>query len=102
MDLEKALDTTSNVLSVLAQIANTPGINMLPYVSVAATAITALNAAVQAGRNISPYVEAIVATYGDGKKVPTEAELTALDEKIAQLEVEIQKPLSLSEEGEPD
>jgi hypothetical protein len=102
MDWEKALDTTSNVLGVLAQIASAPGLSMIPYVNIAATAITALNAAVKAGRDIKPYVDAISGTFGDGKKIPTEAEVKALDDRISELEAEVQKPLPPPEEGEPD
>lgn len=102
MDWQKVLDTTSNVLGVLATIANTPGLNLIPYVNVAATAITALNAAVTAGRNIGPYVDAITSTFGADKRIPTEDEVNALDLKIAELEAEVQQPLPPAEEGEPD
>ena len=71
VDWDKILNTTSSVLDVLQTVASTPGINMIPYVSVAAGAITALNAAVKAGRDAKPYLDAIVSTFGDGKKVPT-------------------------------
>lgn len=102
VDWDKILNTTSSVLDVLQTVASTPGVNMIPYVSVAAGAITALNAAVKAGRDAKPYLDAIVGTFGDGSKVPTEAEVQALDEKITALEAEVQKPLPPAEEGEPD
>lgn len=102
MDWQKVLDTTSNVLGVLAQIANTPGLNLIPYVSVAASAITALNAAVTAGRNIGPYIDAITSTFGADKRIPTEEEVAALDQKITELEAAVQEPLPMAEEGEPD
>ena len=102
VDWDKILTTTSSVLDVLQTIANTPGINMIPYVSVAASAITALNAAVKAGREAKPYLDAIVGTFGKDGKVPTLAEIQALDQKIAELEAEVQKPLPPAEEGEPE
>lgn len=102
MDWDKILTTTTNVLDVLQTIANTPGINMLPYVNVAAGAITALNAAVKAGRDVKPYLDAITGTFGEGGKVPTVEEMMALDEKIAELEAEVQAPLPPAEEGEED
>ena len=102
VDWDKILTTTSNVLDVLQMIATTPGVNMIPYVSVAAGAITALNAAVKAGRDAKPYLDAIVGTFGEGGKVPTEEEIKALDDKIAALEAEVQKPLPPVEEGEPE
>lgn len=102
MDLDKILTTVNGVLTVLKTVADTPGINLLPYAAVASTAITALQAALNAGRNIAPYVDAIAGTFGDGSKVPTEAEVQALDLKIAELEADVQQPLPPAEEGEPD
>lgn len=100
--LDQVLTTVNGVLTVLKTVADTPGVNLLPYAAVASTAIGALQAALNAGRNIAPYVEAITNTFGDGKKIPTEAEVQALDLKIAELEAEVQKPLPPAEEGEPD
>lgn len=102
VDWEKILSTTSTVLGVLKTVANTPGVNMIPYVSVAAAAITALEAAVNAGREVKPYLDAISGTFGDGSKVPTVEEVQALDLKIAELEAKVQEPLPPAEEGEPD
>lgn len=102
MDLNQILTTVNGVLTVLKTVADTPGVNMIPYAAVASTAITALQAALNAGRNIAPYVQAIAGTFGDGSKVPTEEEIQALDLKIAELESEVQAPLPPAEEGEPD
>lgn len=102
VDWVKILDTTSTVLGVLGTVANTPGVNMIPYVAVAGAAINALQAAVNAGRNVRPYIEAISSTFGDGSKVPTPEEIAALDDKIAELEAEVQAPLPPAEEGEED
>lgn len=102
MDLDKILTTVNGVLTVLKTVADTPGVNLIPYATVASTAITALQVALNAGRNIAPYVEAIAGTFGDGSKVPTEAEVEALDLKIAELESAVQEPLPPAEEGEPD
>ena len=101
-DLDKVLTTVDGVLTVLKAIADTPGVNILPYAAVASTAIGALKMAVSAGRDIAPYIEAIGGTFGDGSKVPTVEEVQALDEKIAELEAEVQEPLPPAEEGEPD
>lgn len=100
--LDQVLTTVNGVLTVLKTVADTPGVNLLPYAAVASTAIGALQAALSAGRNIAPYVEAIASTFGDGSKVPTEDEVKALDLRIAELEAEVQKPLPSAEEGEPD
>jgi len=101
-DLVKVVDTVDGILTVLKTIADTPGVNMLPYAAVASSAIGALKLAISAGRDIAPYVEAIGSTFGDGSKVPTEAEVAALDDKIAELEAEVQTPLPPAEEGEED
>lgn len=102
MDLNQVLTTINGVLTVIKTVADTPGVNLLPYAAVASSAVTALQAALSAGRNIAPYVEAIKSTFGDGSRVPTEAEVQALDQRIAELEAEVQKPLPPAEEGEPD
>jgi hypothetical protein len=100
--LDEVLTTVDGVLTVLKTVANTPGVNMIPYVAVASSAISAMQVAISVGRNIVPYVNAVKSTFGDGKRVPTEAEVAALDAKIAELEAEVQKPLPPAEEGEPD
>lgn len=102
MDIQRILEMISGVLAVIKTIADTPGVNILPYAAVASTAIGALQAAVSAGRDITPYITAIADTFGDGSKVPTEAEVQALDLRIAELETEVQEPLPPAEEGEPD
>lgn len=102
MTLDEVLTTVNGVLTVIKTVADTPGVNMLPYAAVASSAITALQAALAAGRNVAPYVEAITKTFGDGSKVPTPDEISALDDKIAELEAEAQTPLPPVEEGEPD
>ncbi len=105
MDKEKIdqiLGTISGVLTVLKTIADTPGVNLLPYAAVASTAIGALQMAVSAGRDITPYINAIAGTFGNGSKVPTVEEVQALDLKIAELEAKVQEPLPPAEEGEPD
>lgn len=100
--LDEVLTTIDGVLTVMKTVANTPGVNMIPYVAVASSAISAMQAALSIGRNIKPYVDAVASTFGNGSKVPTEAEVAALDAKIAELEAEVQKPLPPAEEGEPD
>ena len=101
-DLEKVVNTVDGVLTVLKTIADTPGVNLLPYAAVASSAIGALKLAISAGRDIAPYVEAIGSTFGDGSTVPSEAEVAALDEKIIALEAAVQAPLPVPEEGEED
>jgi len=101
MDWEKALDAVNQALTVIKTIADTPGVNMLPYVSTLSGAIGAIQAAASVGKNILPYVEAIKDTF-DKDHPPTAADMAALDLKIAALEAEVYKPLGPPEEGEED
>lgn len=101
-DLDKVLTTVDGILTILKTVADTPGVNLLPYAAVASSAIGALKMAVSAGRDIAPYIEAIGSTFGDGSKVPTLEEVQALDLKIAELEAAVQEPLPPPEEGEED
>lgn len=100
-DLNSVLDAVSSALRVIKTVADTPGLNIIPYVATASSAISALQMAVSVGQNIVPYVTAIRDTFsGDG--VPSQAQLDSLDAKIAELEAKIQAPLPPKEDGEPD
>lgn len=99
-DTKQILDTFNTVAGTIKTIAETPGVNMLPYATTVAAAIGALQAAVNAGVNIAPYVTAISDTFsGD---IPTQEQLDALDVKIAELEAEVDAALPPKEDGEPD
>src|SRR5262245_16062362 len=102
MDTQKLLDTIGTVLAVMKAVANTQGVNLLPYAAVASSAISAIQVAFGLGRDIMPYVDALKSTFGDGSKIPTEAEIADLDQKIKELENIVQAPLPPAEEGEPD
>lgn len=99
-DWKQALSVISNALSVISAAGSTPGINLIPYVSTVAAAAGALNAALNAGVKIAPYVEAIKDTFAGG--LPTEEKRTALDAKISELEAQLDAPLPPKEDGEPD
>lgn len=99
-DIKQLLDTFNTVTGVIKTIAETPGVNMLPYASTVSAAIGGLQAAVNAGVNIVPYVTAIKDTFSGG--VPTQEQLDALDAKIAELEALVDAPLPPKEAGEPD
>lgn len=98
--LNQVLDAINTGLSVVKTVASTPGINVLPYVSTVASATTALQAALVAGRNIQPYVTAIADTFSGA--VPTPDDLAALDAKIIDLDAQVDAPLPVKEDGEPD
>lgn len=101
-NLTQVLDAIDNALGVLKTIADTPGVSMIPYVGTVSGAIGALRTAYSVGKNITPYVTAIADTFkGDGS-IPTQAQLDALDAKIAELEAKVDAPLPPAEPGEPE
>lgn len=100
MDIKQLVEAFNAVSTVIKTVANTPGVNMIPYATTVASAIGALQVAVNAGVNILPYVTAISDTFTGG--VPTQAQLAALDAKIADLEAQVDAPLPPREAGEPD
>lgn len=102
VNVSELLGTINSMLTVVKNVAQLPGVNMIPYASTIGGAIELLQLAVQAGQDITPYIMAIKGTFGDGSKVPTEAELAELDVKIAQLRTELHADLPPAEEGEPD
>jgi hypothetical protein len=98
-DVKSILEAISLALGTIKTVADTPGVNMIPYVSVVSTAVGALQAAINAGVNVAPYVIAIKNTFsGDG--IPTAEQIAALRVKTAELEAKIQLPLPPPEEGE--
>ncbi len=99
-DLSQVLTAINSALSVINTVANTPGINIIPYAATISSAISAIQTAESLAINIIPYVTAISDTFSGG--VPTQAQLDALDAKIAELEALVQAPLPPKEEGEDD
>lgn len=100
-DITKLLDAVSSAANVIKTVAETPGINMIPYASTVSTAIGALQAAYAAGKNVAPYIEAIAATF-TGNALPSESDMAALDARISDLEAKVDAPLPPKEDGEPD
>jgi hypothetical protein len=99
--LTKVLSTVNSVLSVIKQAADSPGVNLIPYVSTASSAIGALQAAYAAEQSIEPYVAAIANTFS-GRALPSQTELEALDRRIEELEAKVDAPLPPTEAGEKD
>lgn len=99
-DWRSAFTAISNALAVISAAANTPGINLIPYVSTVAAAAGAMQTALNVGVNIAPYIEAIADTFSG--KLPTEAQRIALGQKIAELEAKVDAPLPPKEADEPD
>lgn len=100
MEIKQLVDAFNSVANVIKTVAETPGVNMIPYASTVASAVGALQAAVTAGVDILPYVEAIKDTFDGG--TPTQEQLDTLNAKIAELEARLHAPLPPREDGEPE
>ncbi len=100
IDLNQILTAVNAALNVIKTVANTPGVNIIPYAAAVSSAISAIQTAEAIGMNIAPYVTAIADTFSGG--VPTQEQLDALNAKITDLETQVQAPLPPKEEGEGD
>jgi hypothetical protein len=100
MDFKALLDAFGNVASVVKTIADTPGINLIPYASTVSSAVSAIQAGIKLGENVSTQIDALRDTFANG--VPSQDKLDALDAKIAALRAKIHAPLPPKEEGEED
>ncbi len=100
-DLKSVLEAIDKAMGVVKTIADTPGINLVPYVSTLSGVIGTVHAAYDAGKNIEPYITAIKDTFTK-PGTPTEADMAALDAKIAALEAGVDAPLPPKEDGEPE
>ena len=94
------LEAMDKIMVGIKSVADTPGINLIPYVSTVSGIIGTVHMAYEAGKNITPYISAIKETF-DGK-APSEDDLATLNARIAALDTEINAPLPPKEEGEPD
>lgn len=97
---KRAFDVVQQALGVVAAAGNIPGVNLIPYVGTITAAAGAMQAGLNAGKNIAPYVAAVRETFSDG--LPSAEKLSALDAKIAELEAKVAAPLPPKEDGEPD
>lgn len=100
-DIMQVLEAVNSALNVIKRVAETPGVNMLPYATTVSTAIAAVQTAYSAGVSVVPYVVAIKKTF-DKPGIPAQSDLDALDAKIDALEAKVQAPLPPKEDGEPD
>lgn len=99
--IQDVLEAIDKAMSVVKTVADTPGVNLLPYVSTLSGVIGTIHAAYSAGKNIEPFIHALSDTFTK-PGVPSEADMAALDAKIAELEAKIDAPLPPKEDGEPD
>lgn len=100
-DLQKLIEAINAGLRVVKQVAELPGVNVIPYATTLSSAIGAVQMAVEAGKEIMPYVTAIKDTFS-GDTPPTQEQLDALDAKIAALRTDLHAPLPPKEAGEED
>ncbi len=97
-DILEALD---KAMSVVKTIADTPGVNLIPYVSTLSGVIGTVHMAYTAGKDIEPFIQALSDTFTK-PGTPTPADMAALDAKIAELEAKIDAPMPPKEDGEDD
>jgi len=100
-NVKQILEAVDAAMTTIKNIADTPGINLIPYVSTLSSVIGGVHMAYTAGKNIEPYITAIKDTYTVPGS-PTPADIAALDARIADLVAQVQAPLPAPEEGEED
>lgn len=101
MDLKEVLGIVSTSLGVINKLGNTPGVNLIPYVSTVASAAGALSMLIDAGKEFEPLATKLKDTFKPDAPLPTEAELAALD---ADTEAELTKLRTMPprEDDEPE
>lgn len=98
MNISSVLDAVGTALGVINGIAKTPGVNLLPYVNTVSSAIDVAQLALSQGKNIVDLVTGLKDTFAGG--TPTDAQLAALDQRIAAARAKLHAPLPDPEEGE--
>lgn len=100
MSITSVLSAVGTALNVIGGLAKTPGINLLPYVSTVSSVVDVAQAALTQGQNVASLVADLQSTFAGG--VPTDAQLAALDARIATARAALDAPLPPAEPGEPD
>lgn len=98
MSVQSVLDAVGSALGVIKTLAGTPGVNLLPYASTVSSAIDVAQAALTQGQNIADLIFSLKDTFAGG--TPTQAQLDALDARIAAARAKLHAPLPDPEEGE--
>jgi hypothetical protein len=100
IDWKKAFDVINMALTTVAGAGDIPGVNLIPYVSVVASAAKALQMGINAGIKVEPYIAAIYDTFKNG--MPTPEAVAALDIKVNELHAAVQETLPPREDDEPE
>lgn len=100
MDWKRAFEVVNTALSAIAGAGDIPGVNLIPYVGVVASAAKAIQAGLNIGIKVEPYIEAMAISFKDG--LPSREKLAALDAKIKELEERVYAELPPPDDGEPD
>jgi hypothetical protein len=100
MTLNDGLDAVTVAIAEIKSIADLPGVNAIPYVATVSSALGAIGALIEAGRDITPLVSKLIDTFNGDE--PSAAEIAELNAMIEQAHVEIQKPLPPAEPGEEE
>lgn len=99
-DITSVLGAVNTALGVIKGLADTPGVNLLPYVSTVSSFIGLAQAALGQGQNIATLVTDLESTFSGG--VPTDAQIAALDARIAAAQANLHAPLPAADAGETD
>lgn len=100
MDIKGLLSAVGTALGVIKGVANTPGINLLPYVGTVSSVIDVAQIALKQGQNIADLVASLKDTFDGG--LPTDEQVAALNADIAAARAKLHAPLPPREEGEED
>lgn len=100
MSIQSVLDAVGTALGVIKSLADTPGVNLLPYVNTVSSVIGVAQIALVQGKSIANLVADLKVTFDGG--APTLEQLAALDARIAAARAKLHAPLPDREEGEPE
>lgn len=99
-DITSVLSAVNTALGVIKGLADAPGVNLLPYVSTVSSFVGVAQAALGQGQNIANLVTDLQSTFSGG--APTDAQIAALDARIAAARTKLHAPLPDPEDGEPN
>lgn len=99
-DFKSLLSAVVTALGAIREAGNLPGVNLIPYVSMVASAAGLLQFAIEKGINVASDIAALGDTFSNG--LPSQDKIDALDARIATLRSKLHMPLPPKEEGEDE